>query len=248
MKKQKIPIMMVEKHEFTSGYLVRFFRKFLFFFLLEKRIWYFQKSEEAHEFIERYKKHLLTHTLSKNIYTMTSNYLFTYVFETEETTEEKELENFQDCLMHAANSWYLLQDERDQLSPDGGELQRVIITHARTGYVLATLPVGVLYAIYHGVVRDDNPVGIDSDNPEINIYSHHVIYMVMGGMDFKEQAIKVLGILADICLKQFNIPDDVFPCPPGYLSIKNAKRDLQYLTEFCKIAQYQLQGSENKSW
>ena len=179
---------------------------------------------------------------------MNSKYFFTYVFETDETTEEKELENFQDCLLHAANGWHLLQDERDQLSPDGGKLQRVIITHARTGYVLATLPVSVLYAIFNGVVRHNMPEGIDSDYPDINTYSHEAIYMVMGGMDFKDQAIKVLGILADICLQEFNVPDAIFNCPPGYLSTADAKRDLQYLTEFCKIAQYQLKGTDVKKW
>jgi len=185
---------------------------------------------------------------------MTSKYFFTYVFETDETTEEKELENFQDCLLHAANGWRLLQDEREQLSPDGGELQRVIITHARTGYVLATLPVSILYAIFYGVNCENRGDRLAlvypayTDYNDLTTFAHFTINMVMGGMDFKEQAIKVLGILADKCLEQFNVPDAIFPCPPGYLSTADAKRDLQYLTEFCKIAQYQLKGTDIKSW
>lgn len=60
--------------------------------------------------------------------------------------------------------------------------------------------------------------------------------------------IQVLKLFSTVFLEQFNLPDESFPLPAGYNSVQDAKRDLQYLAEYCRIAAYQLAGDPARTW
>ena len=120
------------------------------------------------------------------------------------------------------------------------EIKGLKIIHQATDQVLIDWTIEDLQGI--GQAFDVNKFSVLGKNRVYNIT------LALGSADYKEQLILIFRQLADIYLDQFNIPDSDFPTPAGYLNANDARRDLQYLTEYLKIAQFQLAGINTLKW
>lgn len=69
-----------------------------------------------------------------------------------------------------------------------------------------------------------------------------------GGVNYILQARLLLNNLSTELLTLFNTPEEDFILPACYSTIAEAQRDLQYLTELCKIAEFNLEADPQKTW
>lgn len=179
-----------------------------------------------------------------------TTYNFRYIHSKNSFSETKELNAFADAIQFAADQSYLLIDEAGFINNDAlGKFQRVEIDHIPTNFQIAALSVDQIIAVKKAVQLIKYPQLINKNEiKDQNSCSNFMLQVFFGGKDYQSQAVEILSIMADLYLMEFNVPDEAFICPPTYLNIADAKRDLQYLAEFCKIAQFQLQGTDIKSW
>ncbi len=168
-----------------------------------------------------------------------SEYIFEYHYTAGSFTEAKECKEFPAAVKFAADQFALLQEE-GAVDPEMGFFQHLNIVHQRTGYVVGTLNRQQLFAIKFSTQFSTKQ--LDDD------YTQASIVLIMGGVNYIEQARVLLGMLADLSLQQFNLPNGELNIPVTYLNVDDARRDLQYLTEFCKIAQFQLSGDSSRHW
>jgi len=166
----------------------------------------------------------------------TSIYLFNWQFQHGVMQEKKEMTDFFSAVQYCI-------DNIEEAQQPGlavihlGELKAVSISF--DNITLADMPIKILQAVATSVKYSNETDG------HLKL---HTLILTLGADNFMWQTVKLLGVLSDIFLNQFNTPDKAFSLPVGYLSTADAKRDLQYLAEFCKIAQYQLAGDPARSW
>jgi len=65
---------------------------------------------------------------------------------------------------------------------------------------------------------------------------------------YQAHAVHVCKMMAKLYLEQFNRIEKGDPFPSHYLHKADAMRDLQYLTEFFKIMQFDLEGDHSRTW
>jgi len=171
---------------------------------------------------------------------MLPTYEFIFRYQVGHIASNKDCKSFADAVDYAADQFALLQ-EPGAVVEDMGNFLQVEIIHSRTRYTIATLYPAELMARKNAVT-----VNVCSNDPDN--YRSITLQIQLGGMDFIAQAERVLGIMADQYLEQFNLPDASFPLPCTYLNVPDAKRNLQYLVEFIKIAQFQLSGNSARTW
>jgi len=164
---------------------------------------------------------------------------FHYHYAEGEIVDAKECKDFPAAVKYAADQFTLLQEE-GAVDPEMGKFIDVDIVHHRSGYTVGTLDRDQLYGIKFST--QFSTVNNIDNSKFVNIQ------LQVGHVNFIDQARDLLSLLADLSLQQFNVPDEDFPLPCTYLNVQDAKRDLQYLTEFCKIAQFQLAGDPSRHW
>lgn len=106
----------------------------------------------------------------------------------------------------------------------------------------------VLELSMQDIIRYVNAVSLDVlDRLDRN---QVVMTLLLGSKEYDLQLAELLEKLADAYLQEFNTPDSYLAkkLPAGARHVEDEKRKLQYLTEWCKIAAFQLRGHPASSW
>ena len=160
----------------------------------------------------------------------------TYYYKIGTTSEQKEAEN------QSAIIEYLIKKEPLLLDPVFGDLRNIKIAYGNA--ILCHLFPDQLELLKDSILSTTYEQ-IEPDGKATRIIQ---IRLTIGGDPYTLQAIRLLWVLSTMYLKEFNVKDDELVIPFIYENAKEAKRHLQYLCEFCKIAEFQLSGTEPDTW